>query len=154
VIHFGLTLTTPPGEEPVSLSEAKTWCRITHSYDDDQVAEAISAARELCEAWTRRQFVTATWKMVMDRFDGSGYLSWRAGAHLPIPQTKGSGFDKLVVRVPLPPLASMSSVKYVDTDGVLTTLAADQYRVDALTGSSPRSPRTSTGSTRCPSRGG
>jgi uncharacterized phiE125 gp8 family phage protein len=35
-----------------------------------------------------------------------------------------------VIRPPRPPLASVTSVKYIDTDGTQQTLASDQYDVD------------------------
>jgi hypothetical protein len=113
----------------VSLTEAKLWCRVTHTAEDAQFEAAITAAREICEAWTRRQFITATWKMVMDRFDGSWYERWRG---LPIFQSAGEGYHQLV-RIPLPPLQSVSSVKYVHSQtGVLTTLDSELYRVDEV----------------------
>ena len=66
----------------------------------------IAAATKAAEAETRRALVTQTWDMSLDRFPG-----WE-------------------MHVPLPPLQSVTSITYVDSDGVTQTLAADQYVVD------------------------
>lgn len=110
----GLELVTGPTSDPVSLAEAKAHCRIDDSHEDGLLAGYILAARELVENDTSRRLVTQTWRAYFDRawpkyFDGRCY---RTG-----------------IVLPLPPLQTVSSITYVDTDGATRTLASDQYRV-------------------------
>ena len=54
-----------PGEEPVSLAEAKLWCRIDGTDDDALVSARIGAARLHVEAATGRALVTQSWRLVL-----------------------------------------------------------------------------------------
>lgn len=76
---------------------------------DPLLAALLTAARlnlEGRDGWLNRAFVTQTWELMLDRFP--------LGA----------------IEVPLPPLQSVTSLKYLDTAGVEQTLATDKYRVD------------------------
>lgn len=55
-----------PGEEPVSLAEAKAWCRIDSSDEDDLVTALITAARLQVESETRRALITQSWRLSLD----------------------------------------------------------------------------------------
>ena len=57
-----LTVVTPPAEEPISIEEAKKFCRMHLDItDDDELVESlITAARELLESRLARRFVEAT----------------------------------------------------------------------------------------------
>jgi len=102
----GLTLTTNPAVEPVSVEELKMHLRVTHAEDDAYIREAATAAREWCERYTGQQFIAATYTLKMDEFPcGPIYL-------------------------PRPPLSSVTSVSYVDSDGDSQTLATSKYDVD------------------------
>lgn len=115
---MGLTLVTPPAAEPVSLAEAKAHCRITHPDEDGLIAGYLMAARAHAEVYTRRAFVTQTWDLKLD--DG-----W------PRQIRASTTARSCAYRVDLPkaPAQSITSISYVDTDGTLQTLAADQYRL-------------------------
>lgn len=110
--HFGLTLVTPPATEPLTLSEAKSHGIIQTAADDAFVTSLIQAARECCERVTERALITQTWKLVLDRFPRNIY-----GSDAPM-------------RLPRPPLASVTSITYVDTDGTTQTWASSNYLVD------------------------
>lgn len=60
------TLIAGPGEEPVSLAEAKTWCRIDADDEDGLVNALIAAARLHVESLTGRALVTQTWRLTLD----------------------------------------------------------------------------------------
>lgn len=100
-----LKLTSAPSVEPLSLSDAKTHCRVDTTDDDTYITALITVARKYVERRTKRALITQTWEYVMDDFP----------AH----------FD-----VPLPPLQSVTSITYTDTNGDSQTLASSYYTVD------------------------
>jgi len=102
---MALYQSTAPTEEPVSLEEAKDHLRVSTDTEDATIEAAIVAAREYCEAVTRRQFVTATYKLTLD--------SWPS-----------------VIRPPRPPLVSVTSIGYTDTNGDAQTFSSSNYTVD------------------------
>jgi len=102
---MGLTLTTAPAVEPVTLAEAKRHMRIEHSDDDTDITAWIVAARNWCETNANRQYITASWTLT---FDGS------------FPD---------VIELPRPPAQSVTSIKYIDTDGALQPLSIAVYQV-------------------------
>lgn len=57
------TLIAGPGEEPVTLAEAKAWCRIDTTDEDALVTALIAAARLQVESLTGRALVTQSWRL-------------------------------------------------------------------------------------------
>lgn len=57
------TLIAAPGEEPVTLAEAKAWCRIDVPDEDALVSALIAAARLQVEGLTGRALVSQTWRL-------------------------------------------------------------------------------------------
>ena len=104
---MSLKIVTPPTAEPVTLLEAKDHLRVDGPDDDALISVLITAARKWAEEYTGRQFVTATWDWFIDGFC-------------------------LSFSVPIPPLQSVTSIKYLDTAGAEQTLDAETYRVDAV----------------------
>lgn len=104
-MHYALSTYTAAVADPVSVSELRQFLRIDFDADDQLLANIISAATQALQIFTNRQFVTATLEA---RFD-----DWPEVIHLP-----------------RAPLASVSSVSYVDTAGDSQTLAAAAYTVD------------------------
>jgi len=112
---WGCTRTVEPSAEPVSLAEARNHLRVDLNDDDLLINRAIAAAREYAEQQSGRQLVTATWKLVVDRFpsaDESVGCFYRGGFILP-----------------RSPLRSVTSIVYVDTSGNQQTLDAGGYLV-------------------------
>jgi hypothetical protein len=60
------TLIAGPGEEPVTLAEAKAFCRIDGSDEDALVEALIAAARLQVESLTGRALVTQSWRLTLD----------------------------------------------------------------------------------------
>lgn len=104
----GRTLVTAPAEEPLSLSLVKDHLRETGDGQDFVIDDLIVTARQWAEKRRWEALITQTWDFTWDRFSGGRELD-----------------------VPLPPLQSVTSVTYKDSDGVTQTLSADDYVVDA-----------------------
>lgn len=100
---------TPVLTEPVSLTEVRQHLRLPEdNTEDDLLHSLISAARTFCEDFTRRAFAEQTLELLLDRFPASG-----------------------VVDLPCPPLRSVSSIKYRNSEGVESVVSSGDYLVDA-----------------------
>ncbi len=103
-------LITPPAIEPVTLDQIKADASLFGTRDDSRIESVlIPATRGQAESITGRALITQTWELVLDDFPLEEIRIWKA------------------------PVQSITSVKYYDTNGTLTTLAADQYVLDADT---------------------
>jgi len=103
-----LKLVTPPSAEPVNIALAKAHLRVDGSDDDLIINQIIAAARQWAEDFQNRAYVTQTRRLTLDEFPG----------------------DDAPIVLPNPPLQSVVSVQYLNTDGVSTALAATEYVVD------------------------
>lgn len=103
-------ITAEPTQEPVTVSDAAAFARVSDPQDYAQIAAMITSARKELEFRLNRQLVTATYELYLDAFPG---LTGK-------------------IRLPHPPLASVSSIKYYDTDSVLQTLSAEEYDVNTI----------------------
>lgn len=101
----GPQIVTAPAAEPVTASEAKAHLRVDHSNDDTYIGTIITAARRMLENHCQAQFVSATYDWALDSF--ASY-----------------------VKVPRPPLVSVTSITYLDSTGASQTLDSSVYRVD------------------------
>jgi len=105
--NYALKTVTAPTDEPIDSTEAKLHMAIDDSTFDTLINDYIKAARMYIEANTNRQICTATYDLILDKFPGAS----------------GS------ICLPKGQLQSITSVKYIDTDGVEQTLAASNYSV-------------------------
>ncbi|MHC4866782.1 MAG: head-tail connector protein [Planctomycetota bacterium] len=105
---LALTQTVAPSIEPLSLSEAKEQCEYEDNDRDVLFRALITAAREVAELRTQKQFITATYTLELDAFPG----------------TTG------VIRLPKPPTQSVTSITYTDSNGDPQTLNASKYDTD------------------------
>ena len=128
----GLVQTAEPAGEPVTLAQAKEWLRVDNSNEDSLITSLIEAARQRVEEFTRRALITQTFEYSLDQFPTGGRVisgMFRSDGRV-ISQIRG-GFDcSREIQIPKPPLVSVESLKYYDTDGVLQTLSTAAYRVD------------------------
>jgi hypothetical protein len=123
-----LTLATAPASEPVSLPEARAWCRL----DDDTTTNLtlsglISAARSSAEEYLRRSLVTQTWRLTLDLCasdfgygDGTYDLPVTA-LYSGLPQT---------IELPKGPVHSVTSVTTYDLTDAPSVYASSNYRID------------------------
>lgn len=127
ILKKSVRVVTAPTFEPVTLTEAKLWCRVDED-DTDQDAMLlllIIAMREYAEELTGRAFVSRTLEMRMDGFPEDG--------------------DP--IELPYTPLHSVSSIQYVDADGDLQSLEASptDWQVDTVSEPGRVAPSTDDG---------
>jgi uncharacterized phiE125 gp8 family phage protein len=91
--------------EPITLDQAKQHLRVTWSNEDALIELYIKAARESCEDRLDCTLVETGWRLTLDAFPDAIML--RRG-----------------------PLVSVDAIRYMDTSGVLQTLAPQDYTVD------------------------
>ena len=106
---MAVKIVTPPALEPVTLGEARLHCRVDVEDDDDLLLRLIMTAREYAEQREWRAYLTQTLDLYLD--------CWPARDE---------------IRLPRPPLQSITSVKYYDEDDVEYTLASTTYLVDSV----------------------
>jgi len=107
---MALTLVTKPTIEPVTLEEAEDHLRLSETstgVEDTIILGYITTARRHCERFQNRAFIHQTWNLVFDTFPDEKYIT-----------------------VPLPPLVSVTHVKYYGTGGTANTMTASSYIVD------------------------
>lgn len=83
----------------------------TNTTADPELVSWITAARQHCEVFTHRAFITQTWDLKRDAF--------------PCGDT---------IELPKAPLISVTSITYIDTAGVSQTWSNTLYTVDAPSG--------------------
>ena len=108
-----LSLATPAETPPVTLAEAKAHLRVLASDQDGLISVLVMAATAHLEGRNGilgRALVTQTWDMRIDCFPRR-----HAGR----------------IELPMPPLQSVTWIKYLDGEGVEQTLANTEYTVDA-----------------------
>lgn len=96
---MNVRLVTAPVVEPVDLGTARGHLRVDTTDDDDLITTMIAASRQRAEDITRRALLTQTWDYAI--------AEWPRGK---------------AITLPFGNLASVTSVKWKDTDGVETTL--------------------------------
>lgn len=108
---YGLKLITPPTTEPVTLAEIKAYLRLDPAPDatlDNGLNDLSVAARTEAENFQNRAYMERTYDFALDYF------------------------PLMPLRVPMPSLVSIESIKYTDEDGVITTIPATDYIIDLI----------------------
>lgn len=103
-----VSVDTAPSKEPVTLDRFKT--QIQYQVDDPStnkhLNQLIKAARRWAESFLSRALIKQTLLLTLDDFPGDAII------------------------VPRPPLISVASVKFTDTDGSTTTVSSSKYHVN------------------------
>ncbi len=102
---MGLTLLTPATVFPVTLTEAKAQCRVTHDDEDDYITGLIAAATRYVEQNLSASIAEQEWKLTLDEFADT-------------------------IELPRGPVTSVDSVEYVDANGDTQTASTSLYTVD------------------------
>ena len=102
-----LVLKTGPATTAISLAEAKAFLRVDSDYDDDDayITSLIGVATNVVEQFTRRRLITQTYNIYYDEFPP--FMDLQVGN-----------------------VASVTHVKYYNTDNTLQTLDTSEYDVD------------------------
>ncbi len=107
---------------------------------DPLLSMFVSAARMYAENITRRALITQSWKLVLDSFpmpamnisSANWYgPQWGVGPG-PLSVTMPDGRTLYEIYLPMAPLQTVESIKYLDQNGVQQTLDPGQYKVDAV----------------------
>lgn len=100
-------ITTKPATEPLTLAEAKLQLRESSADFDTQITSQVIAARTAAESRTGRAMITQTWVATLSAFPREDTIS-----------------------LARPPVQSITSVTYLDSDDVRQTFAASNYTLD------------------------
>lgn len=92
--------------EPATLAQIKALIPINGTDHDARITTLISALRMEAEQITGRSLAMSTWQIKLDEFPHEIRLLW-------------------------PPIVSVESVQYVDTNGATQTLSSSLYVVDS-----------------------
>ena len=101
------TTTSQPATEPVTLDQLKDALRILVPEFDAELLRILKTARAAVEEDTRRRFITQTVALYLDY--------WTPG-------------DTLELRIA--PVSAVTSIQYVDEDGVTQTFSSSSYQTD------------------------
>lgn len=103
---MGLKLVASPSADPVTVNEMREYGRADGAEFDITVASLIKAAREAAQDFQNRAFYTQTWELSFD------------------------SFPAMPIKIPLPPLQNIVSVKYTDKDGTETAMNLSDFVID------------------------
>lgn len=99
---------TSPTALAVNFEQVRQHLRLTTTKEDQLLKVYIGAATDLVERYTRRVLIRKDYLFVEDEFPVESCID-----------------------LPLSPLASVATVKYIDSTGTLTTWDSSNYEVDS-----------------------
>lgn len=111
---MNLVRTFDAESEVISLTDVKNQLRITTTADDDSFREFIAATRHRAEQFLGKTLITSTWEYKLDCFTRSNRIYPTANQ----------------IMLPMGPIQSISSITYIDADGVSQTLSSANYQFD------------------------
>lgn len=128
---YGDGPTVAPTVEPISLADVKTFLRIDGTADDAILTSLIASARRMAEEFTKRAFITQTWKLSMDSFSDTEVQLTGGFAFGPPPHViEGSQRIQLARR----PVQSITAIETYNTTNTKTTISAATYALDTAGG--------------------
>jgi uncharacterized phiE125 gp8 family phage protein len=105
---MGLTTVIAPTVDPLTVAEVKAHLRIDGNDEDQLLSTYIKAATAFVQNECGIQIMRATLKLTLDEFPSVDYI-----------------------KLPRPPLVSVSSIDYLDGDGVSQTFSTTNVATDA-----------------------
>lgn len=105
---MAIKIITPPVVEPLTIEEAKHHLRIDGNDDDNLIASLIKQAREWCEDYQNRKYITQTLELVLDSFPDDNYIPFNNCS----------------------PVQNVESIKYYDTASKEYIFDSSNYIVD------------------------
>ena len=132
MVKLNLSGTLPAATYVVSLADAKSFLRITHTAENSLITNLITAAVERAQNYCNSKFLEHEYTLTMETWDDV-YVS----NHFTQDLSDGSyirrggyvgkdGLNQIVL--PYPPLKSITSIKYYDAAGSQQTWSTDNYR--------------------------
>jgi hypothetical protein len=137
-VPLSYDLVTGPTVEPVTVTLAKLQCRVDFTDDDALFAVYIPAARQMLEKKMGRAIFNQTWKRTLDHFP----LWWSADGTVN-PSYRNDWpyysdfWNRITIDIPMPKTVSVTSITYVDTNGVMQTLQGPVVYTDLVIGATP-----------------
>lgn len=106
-----LRLVTPPAAMPVSLEDAKEFCRVQHDFDNALISELIASATEHVEQVTGLQLVAAEYELQLSDWPRDG-----------------------IIRLPKSPFLDLTSLqcRRIDEVGLTTLAEGTDFHVDEV----------------------
>jgi len=98
-------VSTEPAAEPITTAVFKTYARIDGDAEDTLIDNILLGVRRATELYLNRALITQSITLTMDWWPG------------------------VVVKLPMPPLISVTSIKTVDEDDTGTTYSSSSYYV-------------------------
>jgi hypothetical protein len=71
---MALKISIAPAKEPITLDEAKLHLRITEEDEDTLIQSLIAAARQDCEKFQNRAYITQVWELWLDAWPGKDFI--------------------------------------------------------------------------------
>lgn len=132
---MALRVVTAPTAEPVSVDDAKLYLRIDGDDDNSMVSALIVAAREYCEAFQNRAYVTQTLELTLDHFPHHRFrpLMYDLPFYEEARSVRQKRHHHNMIKLLMPPIQSVATITYTDDTGVTTTLDPSTYIVDTDT---------------------
>lgn len=101
-------LIEPPTSEPFGVDDLRDQVRISHTTQDDILLDKLKSARIWVEDYMNFAFMESIWEIRMDAFPLPGNL----------------------IKIYKYPIQEITTIKYIDTSGVLQTWASDYWESD------------------------
>lgn len=105
---MAIKIINSPSVEPITLDEAKHHLRVDGNDDDILIMSLIKQAREYCEDYQNRKYITQTLELVLDSFPRDKYITLNSAS----------------------PIQKVDSIKYYDDLGREYIFDSSNYIVD------------------------
>lgn len=104
---MALFRTAEPALEPVTIADARSWLRVSHTSEDQLIGSLISAARQDVESQTGLSLIHQEWRLTFDNWPNSN-----------------------IIELPRGPVAAVIAVTVYAADGTPSVLPPASYLLD------------------------